>query len=81
MDYQKLFSIIPKEPRRWTQCDVESWLDFIGLHDLSDVFCNWLINIIIIERNAIDGACLEVLNDDDLNELGINSNVKKKKIL
>ncbi|CAK78018.1 unnamed protein product (macronuclear) [Paramecium tetraurelia] len=71
MDYQKLFSVIPKEPRRWTQCDVESWLEFIGLQDLSDVF----------QRNAIDGACLEVLNDDDLNELGISSNVKKKKIL
>ncbi|CAD8077757.1 unnamed protein product [Paramecium sonneborni] len=71
MDYQKLFSVIPKEPRRWNQCDVESWLEFIGLHDLSNVF----------QRNAIDGACLEVLNEDDLNELGINSNVKKKKIL
>lgn len=34
-----------------------------------------------LERNAIDGACLEVLNDDDLNELGISSNVKKKKIM
>lgn len=39
MDYQKLFSVIPKEPRRWTQGDVESWLEFIGLQDLSDVFC------------------------------------------
>lgn len=35
----------------------------------------------MVERNAIDGACLEVLNEDDLNELGIGSNVKKKKIL
>lgn len=35
----------------------------------------------ILERNAIDGACLEVLNEDDLNELGIASNVKRKKLL
>lgn len=33
------------------------------------------------ERNAIDGACLEVLNEEDLNELGIVSSVKRKKLL
>lgn len=79
MDYQKLYTVIPKEPRRWTQNDVESWLEFIGLQELSDLFCKKIS--LIIERNAIDGACLEVLNEDDLNELGIGSNVKKKKIL
>ncbi|KAM3143525.1 hypothetical protein pb186bvf_004287 [Paramecium bursaria] len=71
MDYQRLFQIIPKEPRRWTQSDVDQWLDFIGLGGLQPTF----------SKNAIDGACLEVLNDDDLTELGIDSNVKRKKLI
>jgi hypothetical protein len=35
----------------------------------------------IIGTNSIDGACLEVLTDEDLNELGIENNLKRKKLM
>ncbi len=34
MDVEKLFTIIPKEPRRWNSEDVTTWLNFIDLADL-----------------------------------------------
>lgn len=38
MDYQKLFSLIPKEPRTWNLEDLRIWLQFIGLPDLYPSF-------------------------------------------
>lgn len=35
----------------------------------------------LLENNSIDGACLEVLTDEDLNELGIENNLKRKKLM
>ena len=31
MDYESLYKVLPKEPRKWSCDDVSSWLSFIGL--------------------------------------------------
>jgi hypothetical protein len=31
MDYESLFLILPKEPKKWQISDVVKWLEFIGL--------------------------------------------------
>jgi hypothetical protein len=61
MDYEELYRILPKEPRRWNKSDIELWLRHIGLDSLLPIF----------SEHAIDGAFLEVLSEDDLNEIGI----------
>ncbi len=38
MDYESLFLILPKEPKKWTISDVGIWLSFIGLPNLTDIF-------------------------------------------
>jgi hypothetical protein len=31
MDYDKLMTVLPKQPSKWTISDVEVWLRFVGL--------------------------------------------------
>ena len=31
MDYESLYKLIPKEPKKWLTQDVINWLKFIGL--------------------------------------------------
>jgi hypothetical protein len=31
MDYETLFTILPKEPKKWSLEDVSQWLNFVGL--------------------------------------------------
>lgn len=38
MDYESLFNLIPKEPKRWSSLDVIKWLEFIGLSSYKTVF-------------------------------------------
>jgi hypothetical protein len=34
-----------------------------------------------VGENSIDGSCLEVLTEQDLTELGVESNLKRKKMM
>lgn len=38
MDYENLFRVVPKEPKKWSIEDVNQWLNFIGLAALSPTF-------------------------------------------
>lgn len=38
MDYENLYKVLPKDPKRWKQDDVTIWLEFIGLKDLDEKF-------------------------------------------
>ncbi len=87
MDYESLYSMLPKEPKRWSSNDVVRWLEFIGLPTYQDIFgffLNFLILFIYSNKasNSIDGSCLELINENDLEEeIKIKSNIHKKKIM
>jgi hypothetical protein len=38
MDYDDLYKILPKDPKRWKLDDVAIWLKFIGLSELETNF-------------------------------------------
>ena len=40
MDYESLYKLIPKEPKKWLMQDVVIWLQFIGLGSMQDKFGN-----------------------------------------
>jgi hypothetical protein len=63
MDYEKLMNVLPKQPSKWTISDVEVWLQFVGLEALYPAFS---INLINLEKAAIDGSCLPCLTEEDL---------------
>ncbi|KRX02394.1 Sterile alpha motif/pointed domain [Pseudocohnilembus persalinus] len=72
MDFERLYQIIPKDPIRWNIEDVGKWLNFIGLPHYDKNF----------RDNTIDGACLSYISDEDLqNDLGVKSNIIRKKLL
>ncbi|CAD8173978.1 unnamed protein product [Paramecium pentaurelia] len=72
MDYDDLYKVLPKDPKKWKLDDVTIWLKFIGLQDLDVNF----------RQNAVDGALLSTLDDNDLKEMGIvESTLKIKKLV
>ncbi|CAK85925.1 unnamed protein product (macronuclear) [Paramecium tetraurelia] len=72
MDYETLFTILPKEPKKWSLEDVSSWLNFVGLQQLQTTFT----------KNSIDGSCLELIEENDLIEdLGITNKIVRKKLM
>ncbi|KAM3138290.1 hypothetical protein pb186bvf_009566 [Paramecium bursaria] len=72
MDYESLFKVLPKEPRKWSIDDVSSWLSFIGLQTLQNTFT----------LNSIDGSCLELIEENDLvDDLNIQNKIVRKKLL
>lgn len=44
MDYEHLYQILPKSHWHWTVKDTLLWLDYIGMQNLSQKFCNPLEN-------------------------------------
>jgi hypothetical protein len=79
MDYELLYSILPKQPIRWTTNDVVTWLRFINLDGLCVAFGTLLTHI---ADHHIDGSCLKDLSVEDLEgELLVRSVITKKKIL
>lgn len=38
MDYESLYCVLPKEPKKWSMEDVQQWLNFIGLSSLQTTF-------------------------------------------
>ncbi|CAD8066201.1 unnamed protein product [Paramecium sonneborni] len=72
MDYDDLYKVLPKDPKKWKLDDVTIWLKFIGLQDLDVNF----------RQNSVDGALLSTLDDNDLKEMGIaESSLKIKKLV
>ncbi|CAK84521.1 unnamed protein product (macronuclear) [Paramecium tetraurelia] len=72
MDYESLYKLIPKEPKKWLTQDVINWLKFIGLGQMEQKFVEC----------SIDGAVLEDLTEKDLDEeLGITQRIIKRKLL
>ncbi|CAD8097383.1 unnamed protein product [Paramecium sonneborni] len=72
MDYDSLYLLLPKEPKKWLVQDVVIWLQFIGLGQMEDKFVSC----------SIDGSVLEEITDDDLEEeLGVNQKIIKKKLM
>ncbi|CAD8088860.1 unnamed protein product [Paramecium primaurelia] len=72
MDYDSLYLLLPKEPKKWQVSDVIIWLQFIGLGQMEDKFVNC----------SIDGSILEEITENDLEEeLGINQKIIKKKLM
>ena len=43
MDYQSLFSILPKAPSTWSTDDVLAWLHFINFHKYAAIFSTRLL--------------------------------------
>lgn len=79
MDYEKLLTILPKPPSKWTVSDLELWLSFIGLEALYPSFST---DPSYEEKAAIDGSCLPSLSEQDLrNELEIKSSITVKKLM
>ncbi len=62
MDYDDLYKILPKDPKRWKLDDVALWLKFIGLSELETNF----------RQNSVDGSLLSTLDDRDLKEMDIS---------
>lgn len=75
MDFERLKQVINKNPQKWTLTDVEKWLEFIGLSNLSETFSKLIynkFNIFSLENASIDGSNLMLLEDEELkNELNI----------
>ncbi|CAD8154058.1 unnamed protein product [Paramecium pentaurelia] len=72
MDYDDLYKVLPKDPKKWKLDDVTIWLKFIGLQDLDVNF----------RQNSVDGALLSTLDDNDLKEMEIaESSLKIKKLV
>ena len=63
MDYEKLKTVLPKEPVKWTINDISIWLEFIGLEGLYPAFSTYKR---YLENAAIDGSCLSSLTEEDL---------------
>lgn len=40
MEYDKLYNILPTEPKTWSQQEVATWLDHIGCFNLIPQFSN-----------------------------------------
>jgi hypothetical protein len=38
MDFNELYEILPKEPKRWNKNDIEIWLKHIGLEQYLPIF-------------------------------------------
>ncbi|CAK76878.1 unnamed protein product (macronuclear) [Paramecium tetraurelia] len=80
MDYETLFAVLPKEPKKWSREDVSQWLNFVGLQSLQSTFSMYLF--IRVVNNSIDGSCLELIEENDLiDDLGINSKIVRKKLM
>ena len=43
MDYEKLFEILPKHPKKWNVTDVSKWLHFINLQSLVEKFSKFYL--------------------------------------
>ncbi|CAD8104158.1 unnamed protein product [Paramecium sonneborni] len=72
MDYDSLYKLIPKEPKKWLTQDVVNWLKFIGLGQMESKFV----------ESSVDGSVLEDLTEKDLEEeLGVTQRIIKKKLL
>ncbi|CAD8045333.1 unnamed protein product [Paramecium primaurelia] len=71
MDYDDLFRLLPKPPKKWTTQEVLVWLKYIGYSQLDTYFVN----------ECVDGSCLEILTDQDLLDIGISSPLQRKKLL
>ncbi|KAM3129019.1 hypothetical protein pb186bvf_018863 [Paramecium bursaria] len=71
MDYDSLYKILPKDPRKWQVQDVVVWLKFIGLEKFEERFVNL----------SIDGSVLFDINQEDIeNELQIGKGLTQKKL-
>lgn len=71
MEYDILYNMLPTEPKTWTVTEVGKWLQFIGLDNTFPLF----------RHAAVDGSCLDIIVDQDLQDIGIDSNIKRKKIM
>ncbi|CAD8205181.1 unnamed protein product [Paramecium pentaurelia] len=72
MDYDSLYKLIPKEPKKWLTQDVVNWLKFIGLGQMEAKFV----------ESSIDGSVLEDLTEKDLEEeLGVTQRILRRKLL
>ncbi|CAD8071645.1 unnamed protein product [Paramecium sonneborni] len=71
MDYDDLFRLLPKPPKKWTTQEVLVWLKYIGYSQLDTYFVN----------ECVDGSCLEILTDQDLLDIGVQSPLQRKKLL
>ncbi|CAD8159809.1 unnamed protein product [Paramecium octaurelia] len=71
MDYDDLFRLLPKPPKKWSTQEVLVWLKYIGYSQLDTYFVN----------ECVDGSCLEILTDQDLLDIGITSALQRKKLL
>ncbi|CAD8157476.1 unnamed protein product [Paramecium pentaurelia] len=71
MDYDDLFRLLPKPPKKWSTQEVLVWLKYIGYCQLDSYFVN----------ECVDGSCLEILTDQDLLDIGITSALQRKKLL
>jgi hypothetical protein len=65
MDYQLLYSILPKQPIRWNTQDVVTWLRFINLDGLCTTFST--LQVYTVDHH-IDGSCLMDLEIGDLEQ-------------
>ncbi|EGR29471.1 hypothetical protein IMG5_155130 [Ichthyophthirius multifiliis] len=70
MDFDKLKTILPKDPLFWNTDETLKWLQFIGLQQYSDQFI----------QQTVDGSCLQQLDKYDLKLLGIYNQIHQKKI-
>jgi hypothetical protein len=65
MDYEGLYSILPKSHSTWTVEETKKWLSFIGLNNLHDKFGS---NTFYLEACSIDGSILANLNEQDFEQ-------------
>ncbi len=63
--------VVTGDPSTWTVADVGKWLVSIEM----DIYCD------VFKDNRINGACLQLLDDEALKEIGLKLSVHRKHLL